>query len=367
LRRDRWTLVLIGAIAVVVGVRLDQHMLTPDLAMARLAGLGGFCLVGCLSLRVFRENRRTMRLAVSAAAIAAAAHALIDVTGVWPGSAGVLCMLVGAAAGPRGVRSGAPRKKSGIAMIGLVAMVTLPTALTILRVARWEDWLRAASVAAGEVGKRRQEWNSIGADLRAGRTGAREEARAFAEALGVRDLSPEAVERGLLKNDLEGTRRATLYFEKLLMFKYEWKARREASRVKMREASLLRALGEPDEALTAHLQAEKIMADVPAESRTAPELAWLSLVRESLAETTGETTWRAGAIRALEEATKLAPYELEYAERLTRLLVRTGDLPGARRWAERALELDAAMKYDREVKGLSVREREELVRVKDGI
>ena len=185
--------------------------------------------------------------------------------------------------------------------------------------------------------------------------------------MGVNEFTPEAVERGVLEDDLKQTRRVNEAFDELLPFKQEWKARREASRVRLREASLLRALGRPEESVEAQLRAETAMVAVPTKDRTAPELAWLSLVRESLAEATGDAKWTAGAIEALEEAYLLAPYELEYAKRLAKLVAATGDLPGARRWAERALELDAAMKYDREVKGLGVREREEMVRLKDGI
>jgi hypothetical protein len=364
-RHDRWTLGAIGAFAVVAGVRIDQQVLTPDAAVTRLAGLLAFCVVGWVTLSALRRDERLTRLALTGAAMAAAGHALIDVAGVWPAAAPLVCMLVGAAATQPGAGTKlAFLKRGGLAMIGIVALLAAMSSITVQRLFLWETWLRESAATAGEVATLHQRWQGIVDDLRSRRPGATEAARAFATELGVRELEPTAIEEGLRNADLNAMVRSRLVFEKLLNFKEEWKIRREASRIDLRRASLLRLMGSEAEAVEAELKAEAVMADaLPRLNQTSSELAWLALIQESIARGPTERETLLKAAEALEQAATLAPYELEYALRLMRIYERAGDSAGARRWASKALQLDSALKYDREVKGMSQRDREEAKRL----
>lgn len=367
-RRDRWTLAAIGAFASVVAVRIDQEAMTLDAAVARLVGLIAFCIVSWVMYSSFRRDARLMRLALGAGVIAAGAHALIDVTGVWPSAAAWLAVLIGAAAvapTPRAAAA-APRDKR-IAEAGIVAIValTVTTIFPVGRVFMWEDWLRSSAHRAGVAAIQQQRWQEILESVRTRRPGAAEEARAFAAELKV-ETEPAAIDRALQQNELAIMDSVLLTFEKLRHLEREWKIRREASRIYLRKAALLRAMGEEARAAEAEHAAEAVMTEVPAHTRTSSELAWLAIVRESIARGDGEREMVLKAMEALEAAHKLSPYELEYVVRLMRLAERAKDPELAKRWAARAIELNEGQKYDLEVKGMKSRDLEDARRLLNG-
>jgi hypothetical protein len=369
-RADRWCVAAIGTIATLAAIRLDSAILSPDLAIVRLAGVIAFCAVGWIVLALWpRLSPRWTTAALAGGAIAAAAHGLIDVTGVWPGSCGLLALLVGAAAGrlPRAKQTNHLASLFAGALAVGAAIACLPWS-----VQGWERGLRTSGATAEQAGYIAQRWTDISAGVRSRRPGAIEDAKSLAAEIGsVVAMTPRsAAETGQAVNEYElrASRDVAHQLEELARrYPTEWKLRREASRAKLREASILRAMERPKDADAASVEAERIAsAALPETARTASDWAWVGLVRESLASGDKAATWGPKAAEALEEAAKLAPYEPEHALRLMRLYDRLGNHPAAQSWAARALALDSDMEYDREVKGLSPQERDEARRLAGG-
>src|SRR5690606_3498523 len=134
------------------------------------------------------------------------------------------------------------------------------TLFSSLRIAAWDDVLRRSAAFAAEAGDVNRHWQAIVDALQDRRPGAIDEARALAAELGVRDAPPASIEAAVRAHDLEATTSAwTMLLKKGASFENEWKARREASRVGLRLAGLLRLVGDEAEAAKTEERAERIM------------------------------------------------------------------------------------------------------------
>lgn len=370
-RVERWCVAAIGTAATVGAVRIDEDIMTPDAALTRLAGLIAFVLAGWLTLSLLRrDSAGCIGRALAAGSVAAGAHALIDVTGVWPSSAGMLMVVV--ALGGSGVEL--TRRRSFFVLLPSVAVSTLALALVapLVRVSLWEGELRSTAADAARVGSLAQRWSEIREDLRLRRPGASERARDLAIELTVPGAQPptsaEALEQTLHARDEQATRAVAERLEKSLLASYplDWRVRREASRLWIRAAAFREQHADQSGADAAREHAINIAAAAPPGSETASGLAWLSLALESRATGPDAKKWLADAATALERASKLSPYELAYATRLMDLWDRAGDRQRALQWVLQARSLDAGMKYDREVKGMTPEERARATRISGG-
>lgn len=369
-KSDRWTLAAIVLLPTVGAISIDQAILTPDLAMTRLAGLVAFCVVGWGTLAVWRRlPPGAINLALAAAATTAAAHALIDVAGVWPNSVALLALLVGVAAAGHATRPPATSSiRASIPILAVGVVIVTLGAWPLTRVVPWERAMRAAAAQAQVVGDLNSRWAVASAGVASNAPGALDEARAIAAALAS-PLTPEPrsgaqIDDALRQLDLRTSRAVSAQLEALARrFPSEWKVRREAGRVKLREAALLDFLDRPEQAQGARAEAERIADSGPASRRRAPEWAWLALVRESLAQGGSKGEWLPRAAQAAEEAARLAPFDLEYSRTLMRLYSELGEGGKAAEWARRTLRLDDNMRYDRAARGLSPARRAEAERL----
>lgn len=373
-RVDRWCVSAVGVAATLVALRIDQDMMTPDMALTRVLGVVAFIGVGWLTLSLLRRDTVWIHRAVAGGAVAAAAHSLIDVTGVWPSSTGMLLVLLGL--GASGIAPGERRLPFILVPAVLLSLLGLKLFQPIARVLIWESALRDWAARAAHVGEITQRWHAAQEGLRLGHPSAPIEARTLAIELAEQINRPdppfkaEEFDAALRLYDLSTAEAAASYLEKklLALMPREWRVRREVSHLWLRIAALRDRTGDQQGAAEARSHAIAVAAAIPPGSESAAGLAWLSMAFEACAAgpAAQEQEWFAKAADALERAATLAPYELQYPTRLMTLWERAGEVANARKWALRALELDAALKYDREVKALSPADREHAVRLSGG-
>jgi hypothetical protein len=368
---ERWCVAGVGTLATVAGVRIDQDVMTPDVALTRLAGLVAFVLAGWTALSLARRGDAWVRRGLAAGAIAAAAHSLIDVTAVWPSSAGMLMVIV--ALGGSGVEVVRRRLPLVVLPGVLVTALGLAVVAPVFRVAVWEGALRSSAAGAAEIGTLAQRWSDVNEALRLRRPGALESARELAAEFaqrrrGAPPSSPEEFEHALRRADEDVTRFTAEFLEDKLLgvLPLEWRVRREASRLWLRAAALREQRGDAAGAEEARAHAVRVAEALPPGETPASSLAWLSLALEARADGPEERAWLTRSAEALERASERSPYELEYAVRLMGLWERAGNAEKTRRWAARALELDQGVKYDREVKGMTPEARAKATRLSGG-
>ncbi|MGE3109146.1 MAG: O-antigen ligase family protein [Phycisphaerales bacterium] len=391
-----WCLrVVVGVvvIATLIAMTMEQPILTLDLGMVRIIGIAAAGLVGWfVILRLPRgigeeQTDRAARCSLAAGAVAMGAHALIDQTAVWPGSASLLLMVIGAA----GAFSYSPsqasatirrRRPDRIASAVGIALLA-PVALTASRTTPRERLLVSAARTVAPL----QPLTSRFAELMS-RPPSPEQTRLLDELAvdignelpGIIPATPESIQQNLLLLERRRLESAT---DKLLSAARvgnnggrprDFKSLREASHLQVILAQ--RSLDRrdiPDAVRRLDLALKwsraRIGADPPAPTRVRPvEYGWLALMhqtRHDMLSTVGradEADLRAAA-DAAEQGAALDPYNLEFPKRLMRLAVALHDPQSASKWARKLLELDALKRLDAQAQGLSPDERIEAGRL----
>lgn len=369
--------VFIPAAATLVATAVQGVLVTPELALVRLIGLVAWAGMAYGILKLV-SGRSVGAVPICAAGLALLAHAQIDVTGSWSQSCGWVAMVCACAAacgrvGDSACGEGKATSHSGSRwmMWGVVCSLAFAVcgSLAFARVHRWESRLFAGVDALAPLLDMQRRLDLQHEAQMLGRTPA-EPFQSIVSDLG-RLLSAEPA-----KNEAE-FRRMLIELETRLLPKAidaligadaidrsDSRARKEASRVAVRLAADLHTLGRESQAQEAAARAVRVLSlDDPlrlSEARGGEFLA-LSLVHEFRAQTFKDDTALRDAATAIEHAMERDPYSLDLGVRRFRLAQKMGDTDGARRWAERCIELDGLMKYDKEVRGLSVEDREAIL------
>jgi hypothetical protein len=321
---------------------------------------------------------RGLRLGLCAGALAAAAHAQIEMTAVTPGSCAWLMVVVGVAGGMMGGLKSTENTKNmedmktsdpedgvrGTGWIGVSLCVAFVGWLTaeMPGVVRWERALREGYERVAVVAE-------LEGRMRAVETGRTGDTRAKI----VEDLAGALGEPGLLGRPLTGQEvggavlrlrvgRSAEALRALQRAGEEWPtdvATVQAwSRLELLQASQMKASGGEAEARE-HAGRAVAVAEMYAGPRGAAAWSWLGTTREAVWELTGDRGMLEGAVTCWEKAAAGAPHAVLHPLQLARGCARLGRKEEAGVWARRALENDAKTRLD-PLAGLSAGARKEM-------
>ncbi len=323
---------------------------------------------------------------VGAAALALAAHAMIEVTPVTPGAGAWFFAIVALAAnGSEEWRSRlrgegrSPRRVIGGFALALLVAVGGGLGYRAGNVWKWERALGAGAAALAPLGDLQDALREVASAAPAekreamGRMGEiiREAGRRLG--VGVGGASWQEIrddfERLLRAGRARSVPLAITNLDRAAALEpTAWEARLAAARLELTLAYDLGGAGRAEEALRrADSALGRVVAYVEARTRASGSWGRLGSMREAradlfdaipaLAERVREE--RQAAALAWSRAASLDPYGLTPALALWRLASRLSDEEGARRWAERAIELDQRLYLD-PLKGLTDSERASL-------
>lgn len=335
-------LVAIGALPLVVAALLERETASPLSTAVRAGGLLLLGLVGAGVLARTRDRAGALGPALAIAALAALAHAQIEMTATTPGSSMWFLALLALAAGAP-TRGGSPRRIGvgvGLAMgIGALGVLVPP----VVGAWRWEASLRGAADAVRPLAMAR----ALGG-AGASPEGAREAAAVLGDALGRRvGASPGEIDAGMgevearsLPVALESLRTAAALAPR------HFGTRRALSEVLVRAAMLAQG-GAPDMARRLVAQAEEEMDDycrrVPGKSSA---WSWLGTLRAQLGESGFDEGARARAVDAWIRASEVDTTGVASIPQLVRALTTQGRPDDARRWAAEGLRRHANQRLD---------------------
>lgn len=412
---DRQIVWLVPALTTIIASWLDTRVMTPELAGARLFGLLGWGamsmgLLGVLAkLDVSAPGVRRLALAVSPAALALIAHCQVEVTASWPISVGWVFLFLGCCASladPTSARFSAPHaapttsarvtppgrihRKLGVAFACFVPLVLCGAGAIAWR---WESRVREAAEALQPVAIFSSRLRSIESERSAdGRPIPIEQAAAnllteiehAAPALSA-ECSGEAVRDPVIRGITRLARAVTSEADKQLVaaisiFPTDWRTRRALSEVRIRASAAARACGDPETALRLSLEAIAAVAPEtngavpatrppltpPATLLRARVLAYLSraeLLRSAAAPTKDPgpgSAEVAAALATFDQIAALDPFNPDIPYRSFQLAQELNDKASARRYAQRALELQRECRLDPLARGLNEQQIAEL-------
>ncbi|HYE02797.1 MAG TPA: O-antigen ligase family protein [Phycisphaerales bacterium] len=368
-RGERRAVAGVAALVTLAAAWSEPALTTPDAALVRVLGLALWAGLGVLALDVLGLGRA--RLAEAAGVLALVAASQMDVAGSWAQSAPLVIVLVGVAAArtPHAPDAVARRRAGAGLLVAMALGVGAGAAGWSARQAiSWERALDQAAALARPIGRLR---GAITGALGMREPSARQAAISAAASAAAQSLQrPVPATRTGLDEALlsmEHIALPTAYdwlLEARRRLPRDWRAAREASRIALRYAQLQQARGEADKAGRWLDEAARL-----AES-TGPlgpsQAGWAALALEAGADLAG-TADPAGARATLARAAGWRarafagdPYNPDHPRRLAELHDRLGEPEAAARWARAALDLDRAMRYDREVRALRPDQRARL-------
>jgi hypothetical protein len=362
LRLDAWACALAPIAVVAAGIYLESATITPENALVRLVGMLAWAGVAIGTVALMRACA-TWLIPAAAAGVALAVHAQIEVTPVWPSSAGLFMVVLGAVAGAalgpaRRGAGGGPR----LLQIG-VAGAVLALALVWARVglaptARWQGHLRAAAEAVSAVAQ-------INVRLEALRRGHSPHDSPVEVAADLAHMTGLPVPTG--EREFEFAMNALIYRRSSAAIEHLRQAAAAApsstatvewlSRMHLVGAGAAGAVGLVDDGL-----AEGAEDAAAAHSGRYPSAAsWnvLANVQMGRYELDRDTDHLYRAARVLEATDPMDPYGLQVPHRLARLYIRLREREKAAEWAGIALERDKLQRLD-PLRRLPLAERREL-------
>ncbi|MEX2218410.1 MAG: O-antigen ligase family protein [Phycisphaerales bacterium] len=145
-RPDVWVITALVVVPSLIATAIERPLLTPDGALARVAGLLFWLGLSAAAVLLMRAWPRHHAIA-AAAGLILAVHAQFEMTATWPGAAGLCMVLIAGAAAPLGAARGT--RLPGVAAGGLLACCGAAGAvLAVVPALRWEAGLRGAAEAA---------------------------------------------------------------------------------------------------------------------------------------------------------------------------------------------------------------------------
>ncbi len=373
-RASTRVLLVIPAAATIAAAFIEVALTTPDMALIRIGGLVLWCATAWMIAHAATEGA-ACRVALAGAAIAAIAHAQIDVAASLVSSVGLWAVLVVLAATPIGSFAPATVRHGGSSRV-LLAAAAVCGALALLvgiaagtSVRRWEQQLAAAADVVRPLAEftdrlrslPRPETSAPGSDS------IEVIVRDLGNAIG-RPVATTPASVNAAMQELEGRLLPKAAKELAAAFETEPTDRRvlrEASRLHLRLAERAFADGH-EQVARGHWQRaiDVLRLTGPAADGTIPPSSsdwhWLASVHEHAAGLTRDANELRAAIETRLRIVPLDPYNLDNARRIFRDAQKLGDQPLVREWAMRCLELDGYMRLDRETRGLSTAERDEI-------
>ncbi|MCC6676368.1 MAG: O-antigen ligase family protein [Phycisphaerales bacterium] len=332
-RNEIRLLLLVAAAAMLIGAQLEQATATIEMTLLRLVCVAVWAAAGTAIMQVWRaeQSARACAIAFASGAIALAAHAQIEVTPVWPGSAAWVLMLIGLASGGPSA-GGKPIRAVGAVV---VAAAGAGIAIMLPGVVRWERALKDAAESARISVEVRERLAKVESGDEAERTTlAAELSQTYGRPVDENPAIVIATSQGYLAG-LARTASDSLMLA-LQAQPGHFATARSLSRACLESSQWSKAAGRGDESRAARAQAEEVIAAfVRAHPESSAGWGWLGSLREGLAD--GRAEGLLSACEAWERAAALDPYGLEYSPGLARTYRTLGNTTKARAWAERAL------------------------------
>ena len=350
----------------VIGAMTEISAGTPEGTIARIVGLIAATAVGAGILATLRTNPRAAA-ALACGAAAMAAHAQIELTPVWPGSAPAFFLVFGALAAGRtgepGVKITTAAARGSLLVSGAILLwgASLLT-LGWRPVARWESELRAALTASEPASESRsliQQLEHATPSDRAAAAGRLSDHLSRVLGRPVGDTE-SAMRRGLEDVFLHSGEQALAHLNSAAVRVTHPGTLRAISRLALQLSATHRDRGEqfPSALLVERAEdSARQAAELPLQH--ASSLGWLGTVRMSLATSTDNRAERELAVSAWEGAAAADPYGLTWHVKLARALADLGRAEEAAGWARRALENDENSRLDT-LRGLTAAEKVEM-------
>lgn len=330
------------AFTTIGGAWIELEISSTSNVLVRVGGLAAAALIALTVIVITRSD--VIRMAAALAAAVGLTHAMIEMTAVLSGSAALFACLLGlaAAARPVSVLTSVQRSFARAAPGLLLAVLGLLAASQVSVVSRWEAMLRSASESMGRSAALSRGFSdAIDTDTKL------QAMQRLSEAVGEW-VTPNdaAVSAALQRVRIQGAAAALQELIAAIAVAPSHSETREAA---SRVALQLAALRPPnsDERRDLRRSAIQIAADATSlPLRKAASQAWLANVLRGAADLGSDPTLRRDALVAIEKAAAFDPFNPLHAANAARLADELRDTPAARRWASKALELDANMRLD---------------------
>lgn len=330
------------AFTTIGGAWVELEISSPSNVLVRVGGLAAAALIALTVVVVTRID--IIRMAAAVAAAVGLTHAMIEMSAVLPGSAAFFACMLGlaGAARPLPVLPSAQGPVVRAAPGLLLAVLGLVAASQVSVLSRWEALLRSASESMGRSAALSRGFSdAIDTDSKL------QAMQQLSEAVGERVAPTDAaVSAALQRVRIQGAAAALQEMIAAIAAAPTHSETREAA---SRVALQLAALRPPnsDERRDLRQSAIQIAADATnLPLRKAASQAWLANVLRGAADLGGDPTLRRDALVAIEKAAALDAFNPLHAANAAKLADELRDTPVARRWASKALELDANMRLD---------------------
>jgi len=363
-RLDAWAIAAVAGIPTVVASWLETALGSPDTAMTRLLGVGGWIgiALGALALMRLAPAWRWM---AAVAAIALAIHGQIEVTPVWIGSAGLFMVIVAAAGAPR--PSPTRRRRTGLSLLvatGLITVGVVWASLVAPPIVRWQRHLAQAAEAVAPLAdiNTRLQLLQTTPGTPSSKTEALAQIVADLEALVGHPISIQGgqldFDRALNELMVQRVPSAVLNLQQAYEAAPKHLPTVEAlCRIALAGSAAAENLGRPDLAQSFAAPAEAASGVAAGwQPPTAGAAGLEGNVQSSLATIQSRPERMARALEAWKRAAALDPYGTAFPLRILRTYVDQRNAPEARSWAARLQELDKLQRLD-ELKRLSSDER----------
>lgn len=367
-RTDARFVVAIITITMLIGMWLEQAGLIAEAALMRVVGAAGSIGVALAMLAVMRIT--AWHRVGAASALVLAAHAQIEVTPVWPGSAALFMILIASIAAPPSVSDATadanpPWTLSARFIPAAFALSAgvLWAWMGLVPVARWQGDLYAAYRAVQPV----TEIRTRIARLEAGQpTNGDTWPRVVGDLAGYLGAppapNPDTFSSQLDELVARSAIQAQVHLESAMLRSRGHTQTIEAlTRVMRLRAVAQQALGHADRARETLSRAESIVDEAAASRPSASLYGILGNILADRAALERNPAHLERAIEAWMQAAELDPYGLTFPLRIFRTLEQLGEAstPRGTLWARRILQLDERLRLD-PVKQLPESERSRL-------
>jgi tetratricopeptide (TPR) repeat protein len=351
-RPEVWVLVALASAPSLFSAQVEAAATTIESAAARAIGLVVWMVLSVSMLAVMRTSSWWER-AAAAAALALAAHAQIELTGVYSGSAAWLFQVIGLAAAPAlSVKPGGRRAAFTVAG-GLACLIALLIPGAIVPVIRWESALAAASRAVEPVAELRARLTAlstgrpIGGDTiqrlaqdlggLAGRSPAKNQDGFDRDLAAFSDAAMESASRELTRAAAAVPSHAPTA---------EALSRLILSRAALAAAAPQGALRQGASGFATAAE-EVARENARRHDASASAWAWLGTVRAARAAMEGDAARHLGAaLEAWSRAADLDPHGISFPMQAMEACLELGRSDEARDWAQRVLKTDRQLRLD---------------------